>query len=110
MLFMFPQVINNRNDIEKLRRLLSDLDPSNYFQKAKPNSKWKPVAVVNCYYQVFKMGFPIGSSRELPEYITHSKSIYSFEKHPRTGKPFADYLCFFRCLAYHQTKHNNCED
>ena len=74
MLFMFPQVIN-RNDVEKLRRLLSDLDLSNYFQKAKPNSKWKLVAVVNCFYQVFKMGFPIGISQPLPDYIIHSKSI-----------------------------------
>ena len=69
MLFMFPQVINNRNDVEKPRRLLSDLDLSKYFQKAKPNSRWKPVAVVNCFYQVFKMGFPIGMSQPLPLYI-----------------------------------------
>ena len=109
MLFLFPQVINNRNDIEKLRRLLSDLDLSNYFQKAKPNSKWKPVAVVNCFYQVFKMGFPIGMSQPLPDYIKHSKSIISFANHPKTSKSLDDELCFFRCLAYHQTRYRYCE-
>ena len=109
MLFMFPQVINNRNDIEKLCKLLSDLDLSNYFQKAKPNSKWKPVAVVNCYYQVFKMGFPIGMSQCLPNYITNSKSIICFANNPSSNKPFEDILCFFRCLAYHQTKKKYCE-
>ena len=109
MLFLFLQVISNRSDVEKLRGLLSNFDLSNYFQKAKPDSKWKPVAVVNCFYQVFKMIFPIGMSGPLPDYITLSKSFISFANHPNTNKPFADNLCFFRCLAYHQTKNKYCE-
>ncbi|XP_060570376.1 uncharacterized protein LOC132728723 [Ruditapes philippinarum] len=108
-LFLFPQLISNRNDIEKLRKRLSELDISNYFQKQRPNSKWKPVFVTNVLYHVHKTSFPLGMSQPLPDYIVKSKSIISFVKNPNTKQLYDDNFCFFRCLAYHRTKRIHCE-
>jgi hypothetical protein len=108
-LFLFPQLISNRNDIEKLRKRLSELDISNYFQKQRPNSKWKPVFVTNVLYHVHKTSFPLGMSQPLPDYIVKSKSLISFEKNPNTKQLYDDNFCFFRCLAYHRTKRIHCE-
>ncbi|KAL4226296.1 hypothetical protein ACF0H5_014279 [Mactra antiquata] len=108
-LFLFPQAINNREDVERLRSRLAALDLSSYFQKQKPNSKWKPVAITNVLFVVYKTSFPLGLSQPLPAYIKNSKSIVSFEKNPRSGQMYTDNLCFFRCLAFHKSKNIKCE-
>lgn len=78
-IFLFPQLISNRNDIDKIRKKLAALDILNYFQKQRPSTKWKPVMITNVLYQVYKTGFPLGLGQPLPAYITNSKSILAFE-------------------------------
>ncbi|XP_060578349.1 metacaspase-2-like [Ruditapes philippinarum] len=108
-IFLFPQLINNRKDIEMLLLRLSKLDIPNYFHKQKPNSKWRPVFISNVLYNVNNTSFPLGLSQPLPKYILHSKSIVSFQKNPYTKRLYADNLCFFRCLSYHKIKNIQCE-
>ena len=108
--FLFPQLIHSRSDVESLRNRLAELDIPNYFQKQRPDSKWKPVCVTNVLYNVFKLSFPLGTSKPLPGYITKSKSIISFEKNRNTKRRYDDSLCFFRCLAYHMSRSIHCEN
>ena len=65
--------------------------------------------ITNVSYQIYKTGFPLGTARPLPRFITNSKSIVSFDKNRDTHVRYGDKLCFFRCFAFHQTKSKYCE-
>ncbi|KAK3736484.1 hypothetical protein QZH41_017403, partial [Actinostola sp. cb2023] len=50
-------------------------------------------------------GHPIGRSVLLPHYILNNRGIISLDCHERSGQPYRDQLCFFRCLALHNGCH-----
>lgn len=103
-IFSRPILINNRNDILRLRDRLARLDITNYILKQRPDTKWKPVVVTNVRYDLYKTSFVLGLAQNLPNYLLKSKSVICFEKNPKTHERFDDNLCFFRCLAYHKSK------
>lgn len=47
---------------------------------------------------------PIGRSTLLPSFI-HNKAVVSLECDQKSGVPYNDNLCFFRCLAVHNGCH-----
>lgn len=55
-------------------------------------------------YTLHKTSFPLGNSTTLPNFIRKHKSIISLYTNPSNGKAYEDYLCMFRCLAYHVKK------
>ena len=75
----------------------------------RPDTKWIPVRLTNIVYEIYNTSYPLGLTKGLPRFITKSKSIISFEKHPETRKLYTDDLCLFRCLAYHKIKKIHCE-
>jgi hypothetical protein len=46
------------------------------------------------------MNTPIGKINELPDHFKEG----SYEKASIKYENYDDYLCFWRCLSYHQTK------
>ena len=48
---------------------------------------------------------PIGRGKYLPGYIVENRGITPLDRDIRTGKPYDDNLCFFRCLALHNGCH-----
>ena len=79
-LFLFPQLISSRQDIENLRLQLAKLDLSTYFHKQKPNSEWTPVVITNVLYVVYKTSFPKGLSQPLPTKSEILKASFSSRK------------------------------
>jgi hypothetical protein len=69
-----------------------------------PNTKYKPVLVMNVHFNIYESAYVLGTGEHLPDYILNSHTIVSFHRHPRTGEPYADNLCVFRCMAYDLTK------
>ena len=65
-----------------------------------PNTKFVYVKTTNVIFYLTKLvGTPIGSGLNLPNYLLHNKGLISLIKSRKTGKPYLDNLCFFRCLA-----------
>ena len=51
-------------------------------------------------FHIYEMNTPIGKSNELPDHYkqgSNEKALIKYEN-------YDDYLCFWRCLSYHQTK------
>ena len=108
-IFSVPVYVRSRRDLDRIRARLSQLDVTEYARRQRPNTQWKPLMVTNVVYEIYITSYPLGLGQVLPRFITRSKSIISFEKNHATGKLYTDNKCFFRCLAYHQSKKKNCE-
>ena len=75
--------------------------PKTGFLASRP--KFKPVMLTNIVYSVYRTSFPLGISQGLPDYLTRNHNLITFEKNPNTWTLYKDNLCFFKCLAFHQT-------
>ncbi len=81
---------NDRNIIRGLAHLSSD----------RASSAWKFYRFLDVKFHVYEMNTPIGKINELPDHFKeglHEKASIKYEN-------YDDYLCFWRCLSYHQTK------
>ena len=96
-------LISNRNDLNQLQLRLQGMDIATYALKQRHDTKFKPVMVTNIVYSVYRTSFPLGISQGLPDYLTGNQNLITLEKNPNTGTLYKDNLCFFRCLAFHQT-------
>ena len=104
-IFNLPILINNRDDLRNLREKLSEMDVKSYMLRQRENTSWKPWCITNVNIEIYKTSFPLGHlAKPLPSYIKNSKSIVSFEINPRTKRPYNDFLCFYRCLAFHKKR------
>ena len=62
--------------------------------------------ITNATFYVTKLlDHPIGRSVRLPKYVLENRAIVSLECSEKTGLPYKDKLCFFRCLALHRGCH-----
>ena len=98
--FKNPVVVDNKKDIDRIINKLTDLNLVEYFMNASISSKWKFYRFLDVKFHVYEMNTPIGKSNELPEHFkegSNEKALIKYEN-------YDDYLCFWRCLAYHQTK------
>ena len=98
-LFHSPIHISEKEDLNKLREKLSELDITQYILKARPNTKWQPVLVTNVRFYATSTGFTLGSAVNLPEYITNSRSLISLQSNFYGKFPYEDNYCLFRCIA-----------
>ena len=98
-----PIYISSRRDLDRLERMLRNLNLLELLLMQRPDTKWVIELLTNVRFAVFKTTFLLGNSDEpVPQYIKNNKSIYSLVSDKRTGKVFEDNLCAFRCLALHQ--------
>ena len=98
-LFQTPLHISKREDLNKLRERLSELDITEYIMKARPNTKWQPVLVTNVRFYATSTGFTLGSTHNLPEYIKNSRSLISLHGDYHSKYLYDDNYCLFRCIA-----------
>ncbi len=101
--FPHPFLISDRHDIFKLINKLKQLDIEQYMRQHRPNTKWKLYFIPNMNFIVYQTKFALGAGA-LPEFIHNNRHIRSFDSSPSTGRPYTDFLCFFRCLSFHRTQ------
>ena len=104
--FEAPILVRNREDLEQVRSALEILDVYEWARQQRPNSKWVVMDNTNATFYVTKLrDHPIGRSTRLPKYVLENPAIVSRDCDKRTGLPYKDKLCFFRCLALHRGCH-----
>ena len=62
------------------------------------SSKWKFYRFLDVKFHVYEMNTPIGKINQLPIHFkegSNEKALIKYEN-------YDDYLCFWRCLSYHQ--------
>jgi len=105
-LFDEPYLITNPINLQQLIDDLSNTDFIEWIKQQRPNSKWIVDWVTNVTFFVTKVrGHPIGKATLLPNYVLLNQAIVALECDSNTGKPYNDWLCFFRCLAVHNGGH-----
>ena len=104
--FEAPFLVRNREDLQQVRSALENLDVFEWARQQRPNSKWIVMYITNATFYVTKLrDHPIGRSTCLPKYVLENPAIVSLDCNKRTGIPYEDKLCFFRCLALHRGCH-----
>ena len=98
-IFELPINISRREDIEKFRKRLSEMDVISHITQSRPNSKWKLILVTNVRYFVTSTSFPLGHGI-LPPYIKNMRCVIALIANKRQVA-YSDKLCLFRCLTYH---------
>ena len=100
--FQTPQTITNVEDLLDLFKKIKHLDILHTIFKQRPNSKWKVYALTNIRYVVFRMLDKTLGMGIVPDFIKRKKCIISLDVNRSTNRPFTDYFCAFRCLAFHR--------
>ena len=92
-LFPSPFLIRSRKYLRIFQNKIHHLDPLEYVNNLRPNSKWRPFMITNVRFDVTPTNFPLGKGM-LPDYIKQKRSIVSMEVDSH-NKPFKDNHCFF---------------
>jgi hypothetical protein len=98
--FRNPVVVDNKKDVDNIIKTLSKTDLIEEFTKQRPDSKTKFCRFLDVKFHVYEMNTPIGKSNELPYHFkegSNEKALIKYENYDY-------YLCFWRCLSYHQAK------
>jgi hypothetical protein len=98
--FKNPVVVDNKKDIDDIIKKLTSADLISYFMNQRADSRWKFYRFLDVKFHVYEMNTPIGKANELPKHFkegSNEKALIKYEN-------YDDYLCFWRCLSYHQTK------
>lgn len=100
-----PVLVRTEDDLNAFLDRVEDTGLEDTCVKRRPNTEWRLHAVTNITLYAYKllgasiMGCP---DSLLPERIKHLRSILTLSMNRWSAKPFADRLCFFRCLAVHR--------
>ena len=101
-----PFLISIPDDLERLYQQIAKIDYLEWVRQQRPNSKWVVDVVTNVTWFVWKIrDHPIGRGKYLPGHIAENRGIDAVENNAKTGKPYEDNLCFFRCLALYNGCH-----
>ena len=101
-----PFLVSNQADLERLYDQISNIDFLEWVRQQRPNSKWMVDLITNVSWFVWKIrDHPIGRGKYLPGYIAENRGIDAVENNAKTGKPYEDNLCIFRCLALNNGCH-----
>ena len=71
----------------------------------RTDTKWVVELLTNVRFTVYKTTYLLGCSSDLepvPDFVKKNKALYALATDKRTGQPFRDNLCAFRCLALKQ--------
>ena len=95
-----PYFVGNLLDLSNLARKLQSIDFKSHV--TFPNSRYVFRKATNVEFYVTHLhNTPIGTSTSLPSYLKNNKGLISLVNSRKTGQPFNDNLCFFRCVALH---------
>ena len=103
--FSDPFLISSHNDLHDLKEILDTFDLHEYTLKQRPDTKFKCILITNIQMFVFETSYTLGyEAIKLPSYLTQNKHILCFDKmkQGKYKKPYKDFLCAFRCIAYHK--------
>lgn len=100
LLFDQPFLVNCQRDIDSILESVAGLDLKSHV--VFPNTRFSFIKSTNItFYLTHLHGVPIGSGLNLPGYLMRNKGLYSLVNAKRSGKPYDDNLCLFRCIALH---------
>ena len=95
-----PFQISSPDDLDRLYQQIAENDFLEWVLQQRPNSKWVVDLVTNVTWFVSKIrDHPIGRGKHLPGYVVDNRGIEPLENNVKTGRPYEDNLCFFRCLS-----------
>ena len=97
-----PFSVTNPSDLFELIEQCKSIDIAESVIKQRPDTKWKVYRITNVRYIVYKLLDKKLGIGIVPKYIKVRKHIISLDVSRATNKPYDDYLCAFRCLAYHR--------
>ena len=103
LIFDQPLVVADEADLERVLQRVGETDWLEYVRQQKPNSKWRIALLTNAAFHLYPMeDRPIGRGKiagQLPKWLVENRGLDALEKDQRTGKLYADHLCYFRCLV-----------
>ena len=102
LVFDRPRLINSETSLQNFLTELSQVNMREVASFERPNTNWLVRAVTNLTVYSSKllgMGKVGRVDGDMPDYILRNRHLVSLNKCARTGKPYTDNLCFFRCLS-----------
>ncbi|KAL5262388.1 hypothetical protein ACHWQZ_G007942 [Mnemiopsis leidyi] len=100
-LFDVPYFVGNLLDLSNLTKKIQTIDLKSHV--TYPNSRFVFRKATNVEFYVTHLhNTPIGTAISLPSYLKNNKGLISLQNSRKTGQPFNDNLCFFRCVALHR--------
>ncbi len=102
LVFDKPRLINSETTLQAFLADLSQVNMREVASFGRPNTSWLVRAVTNLTVYSTKllgMGKVGCDDGGMPAYILNNRHVLTLHKRPRTGKPYTDNLCFFRCLS-----------
>ncbi|RUS83075.1 hypothetical protein EGW08_009161 [Elysia chlorotica] len=103
-----PKTVSRFRDVNAIIEELKAVDTLEYVKQQRPNTKWTVHAVASTTFYVDSLpDFPIGGccfEDPMPPHVLQNQAIAPFNTDSKHDKLFHDKLCFFRCLAAHQTE------
>ena len=103
-----PRMISRFRDINSIIEDLKAVDTLEYAKQQRPNTKWTVHSVASTTFFVDLLpDFPIGGccfDDPMPPHILQNTAIVPFNMDIKNQRLYDDQLCFFRCLAAHQTE------
>ena len=110
LIFDQPLVVVDESDLERVLQRMGETDWLEYVRQQKPNSKWRIALLTNVTFHLYPMeDRPIGRSKitgQLPKWLVENRGLDALEKDKKTGKLYADHLCYFQCLARYLLGHS----
>ena len=98
LLFNDPFFVGNLNDLHKFSQKIDEVDLVSHV--LYPSSKFTFVRITNVTFFLSRiLRCPIGAARQFPDHLKNVQGLYSLVADAKTGAPFTDKLCFFRCLT-----------
>ena len=105
-IFDQPLVVADEADLYRVLQLVGETDLLDYVRQQKPNIKWLIALHTNAAFHLYPIDDrPIGRGNitgQLPTWPVENRGLDALEKDRRTGKLYANHLCYFRCLARHR--------
>jgi hypothetical protein len=103
-LYQSPVTISSESDLESFMEDVTAKDLASESIRRRPDTNWKLYAVSNMTFYFYKLldMSRVGHVTEkirLPKHILSNRSVFTLHVNPKSGKPYNDKLCFFRCLA-----------
>ena len=98
--FKNPVAVDSKKDIENIISKIEKEDLITELMREAKTSAWQFYKFLGVSFHVYEMNTPIGKSNELPSHFkegSKEKALIKYENHD-------DYLCFWRCIAYHIQK------
>ena len=98
-----PRTIASMSSLNAFIEEAASLDVQERAVRRRPNTEWRLYALTNVSFYLYKQhGVSKVGKRDpsdFPDYLLQNKDLLSLLRNPKTGRPYDDNLCFFRCLA-----------